>query len=671
MKIEKRIAELKARIEHYNRAYYLDDAPLITDAEYDLLFKELSDLETQNPQFLTPDSPTQRVGAGILKNFEPFAHLEAMRSLLNIFTNDDLLAFEKRVKENLSQEELEKLEFVAEPKFDGLAVNLLYKNGFFAAGATRGDGQIGENVTANLKTIASIPLKLATENPPSLIEIRGEVLMRKKDFLALNARQEFLGEKPFANPRNAAAGSLRQLDSKITARRKLFFFAYGMGHSENFVLPETHSAYLEILKNWGFQIEKHVFFAHNAADLKKIFNEMQNARAHLPFDIDGIVYKVNRLAAQKELGFVTRAPRFAMAHKFPAQEALSRILAIDVQVGRSGVLTPVARLEPVSVGGVTITNATLHNAQEIAKKDIRAGDIVFVRRAGDVIPEVVRVCAEKRTQNLPVFQMPSTCPTCDGKILQKEAFFYCVNPNCSAKIKAHLVYFASRDALNIEGLGSKLINQLVDLNRLKTPADFYTLTIDELANLDRMGRKSATKIINEIKKSKNTTLARFIYALGIKNVGEKTAADLAEHFKTIDNIQSATFEMLQEIHDIGDVVAQSIVDFFKNEENNILITQLFELGFVLKNEKMNDGILNGKSFVLTGTLSKPRDYFKEIIKTNGGNILSSISKNTDYLIAGEKSGSKLKKAEELNIKILNEEDFLNLLQKSTVNTSFF
>ena len=664
MNIEARIAELKALIESYNRAYYLEDSPVVSDAEYDRLFKELSDLEKENPQFLTPDSPTQRVGTTILKNFESSTHLEAMRSLANIFTSDELFAFEKRVRENLPADELAKLEFVAEPKFDGLAVNLRYENGILTTGATRGDGQVGENVTANLKTIASIPLKLLTENPPELIEIRGEVLMMKKDFLSLNARQEFLGEKPFANPRNAAAGSLRQLDSKITAQRKLSFFAYGVGRVAGFASPETHSAWLEIFKQWGFQVEKHVFFAKNADELAKIFEQMQNERSHLDFDIDGIVYKVNRLSAQEALGFVTRAPRFAMAHKFPAEEALTRVLAIDVQVGRSGVLTPVARLEPVSVGGVTITNATLHNAQEIAKKDVRVDDFVFVRRAGDVIPEVVRVCAEKREFDSPIFTMPDKCPACGGEVLQKEVFFYCANPKCPAKIKAHLAYFVARDALNVEGLGNKLINRLVDLNRLKTPADLYSLNVDELAKLDRMGQKSASKIIAEIEKSKNTTLARFIFALGIKNVGEKTASDLAEHFKTFENIKNATFDSLLEIEDIGEIVAQSIVDFFANEENNSWIKELLAYGFIFKNEvaKNNNGILNGKSFVLTGTLSKPRDYFKELIKNNGGKVLSAISKNTDYLIAGEKSGSKLKKAEELNIQVLNEDDFLQLLK---------
>lgn len=666
MNIEARIAELKTLIEHYNRAYYLDDSPIVTDAQYDKLFQELSVLEKENPQFLTIDSPTQRVGTTILKNFEPARHLEAMRSLANIFTTDELFAFEKRVRENLPKDELEKLEFVAEPKFDGLAVNLLYENGILKMGATRGDGQTGENVTANLKTIASIPLKLLTQNPPTLIEIRGEVLMMKKDFLALNARQEFLGEKPFANPRNAAAGSLRQLDSKITAQRKLSFFAYGIGRVENFDSPLTHGQWLENFKKWGFQVEKHVFFAKNAAALAAIFEEMQNERAHLDFDIDGIVYKVNRLSAQEALGFVTRAPRFAMAHKFPAEEALTRVLAIDVQVGRSGVLTPVARLEPVGVGGVTITNATLHNAQEIAKKDVRIGDFVFVRRAGDVIPEVVRVCAEKRVGDLPLFVMPNQCPACGGEVFAKEVFFYCANPKCPAKIKAHLAYFVARDALNVEGLGNKLINRLVDLNRLKTPADLYSLTVDELASLDRMGQKSASKIIAEIEKSKNTTLSRFIFALGIKNVGEKTATDLAEHFKTFQNIKNASIDALLEIEDIGEIVAQSIVDFFENKENNRWIDELFSYGFTFKNEvaKNNSGVLNGKSFVLTGSLSKPRDYFKELIKNNGGKILSAISKNTDYLIAGEKAGSKLKKAEELHIKVLNEDDFLKLLENN-------
>ncbi len=656
-----RIAELKTLIETYNRAYYLEDAPIVSDAEYDKLFRELLQLEEENPQFLTPDSPTQRVGAAILKNFEPFQHLEAMRSLANIFTEDELFAFEKRIRENLPREEVENLEFVVEPKFDGLAVNLVYENGVLTAGATRGDGQTGENVTANLRTIASIPLKLQGEKIPSFIEIRGEVLMQKKDFLALNESQEFLGEKPFANPRNAAAGSLRQLDSKITAKRKLSFFAYGVGRVEGFDAPKTHAEWLEIFKKFGFQVTKYVFFAKNAAELQKIFNQMQDERSSLPFDIDGIVYKVNSLAAQAALGFVTRAPRFAMAHKFPAEEGLTRVVAIDVQVGRTGVLTPVARLEPVSVGGVTITNATLHNAQEVAKKDVRCGDFVFVRRAGDVIPDVVRVCAEKRTENLPQFEMPTACPACGGAVEKKDVFFYCANPQCPAKIKAHLAYFVSRNALNIEGLGNKLLNRLVDLKRLKTPADLYTLTIDELANLDRMGIKSATKIVNEIQKSKNPTLARFIFALGIKNVGEKTAADLAQYFKNLENLKRASFEKLQEIPDVGEIVAQSIVDFFENKENNLWVDELLKFGFVLNVEK-NEGILNGKSFVLTGTLSKPRDYFKELIKNNGGKILSGISKNVDYLIAGENAGSKLKKAAELNISVLNENEFLALLK---------
>lgn len=660
---KKRIVELQNLLNQYNVAYFLNDSPLVSDAQYDALFEELSRLEAQFPQFKSIDSPTQKVGAKLhntVQKFAPYKHEKPMLSLSNIFNDEDIAGFVKRVRENLSQEEAAQLEFVAEPKFDGLAVCLIYENGVFTMGATRGDGEVGENVTDNLKTIANIPQVLKGANIPDKMQVRGEVLMLKEDFLALNESQREKGEKEFANPRNAAAGSLRQLDFKITKARKLSFFAYALNDLQGLAMPQTHWECLTLLKKFGFAVEKEVFLAKNEQHLSQIFQKMMQYRADLPYDIDGLVYKVNRLKAQEELGFVTRSPRFAMAHKFPPQEALSEIMAIDIQVGRTGVLTPVARLKPVSIGGVTITNATLHNALELAKKDVRVGDCVVVQRAADVIPEVLRVLKEKRPQNTAPFAMPEKCPVCFSDVVKQETFYYCVNEECPAQIKGQIKLFVSRRAMNIDGFGEKLIDQLVHLKRLNCITDIYSLNKEELSQLERLGEKSALKLFNNIQKSKNTTLARLIYALGIKNVGEKTAEDLANYFKTLPNLEKATLENLQSINDIGNIVATSIVDYFKHPKNQKICAYFLnkENNFVLNVEEKT-GLLKNKNFVLTGTLSKPRDYYKDFIKNNGGNILSSISKKTDFLIVGEHAGSKLKKAKELNITTLDENNFFS------------
>ncbi len=664
MNTPERILFLQALLKKYSNAYYLDDSPLVSDAEYDALFKELTELENLNPEWKTPDSPTQTVGASPLKSFAPHPHAQPMLSLSNIYTENDIENFEKRVRENLSIEEEKKLEFVVEPKFDGLAVSLIYEDGIFTVGATRGDGEVGENVTNNLKTLPSIPKILKGENFPKKLEVRGEVVMQKKDFLLLNESQRQKGEKEFANPRNAAAGSLRQLDYKITKTRRLSFFAYALESAESWDLPSTHKECLETLKKLGFTVENKLFLAQNSADLARIFQKMLEERVNLPYDIDGLVYKVNRLKAQAELGFLTRVPRFAVAHKFPAEEGISQIGAIDIQVGRTGVLTPVARLEPVSVGGVTITNATLHNAANLLQKDFRVGDFVVVRRAADVIPEVLRVLIEKREGNPPIFTMPQRCPVCSGEIRQKDAFYYCLNRECPAQIKGQLKLFVSRRAMNIDGLGDKLVERLVDSGRLKNSWDLYTLSVEELEQVERLGKKSALKLWENIQQSKNTTLARFLYALGIKNVGEKTAEDLANAFENVENLQNADVNSLQQVEEVGAVVAQSVVDYFKDEKNQVLLKHFLnpENHFVFALEKKNN-LLSNKNFVLTGTLSKPRDYFKNLIKEKGGNILTSISKKTDYLIVGENAGSKLKKAQDLNIKIMDENAFLDFLKK--------
>ena len=669
--IKQQIQNLRAEIERHNYQYYTLDAPLIPDAEYDKLFVSLQHLEQAYPQFLTEDSPTQRVGATPLKAFTQIKHAIAMLSLNNAFSDSDVEAFDRRVREALLKDSIG---YVSEPKFDGIAVSLRYENGILRTGATRGDGEVGEDITLNLKTIRTIPIVLPQKNYPPLLEVRGEVLMLKADFLALNERQARKGEKIFANPRNAAAGSLRQLDSKITASRQLTFFAYGVGECLDTALPtSTQHSVLNYLLSLGFPVAQEVKVVVGVKGLLSYYQSIGQQRENLPYDIDGVVYKVNALRDQEQLGFVSRAPRFAIAHKFPAQEALTQVLDISVQVGRTGALTPVARLQPVFVGGVTVTNATLHNLDEIIRKDVRVGDTVVVRRAGDVIPEVASVIMEKRPQNALIFQMPPHCPICHSHAVRliDEAVYRCTGGLfCPAQRKQAILHFASRRAMNIEGLGEKLVDQMVDQAIVHTPADLYRLGLAALANLERMAQKSAGNILQAIEKSKQTTLARFIYALGIRNVGETTAKDLAKYLGNLDRLIAIDEMHLQQIPDIGPVVAQSIINFFAEPHNREVIEQLRASGVHWAEHEGKllraDSILplSGKTFVLTGTLATmSREQAKEKIETLGAKVSNSVSKKTDYVIVGSDPGSKHDKAMSLGVTILNEDELMVLLNK--------
>lgn len=670
--IEKRLQELRAEITRHDYQYYVLDAPIISDAEYDELFRSLQALEQRHPELVTPDSPTQRVGAPPLKAFAPFSHYTPMLSLANAFTDAEIQAFDQRIRDLLAAD---KVAYVVEPKFDGLAVNLIYENGILVKGATRGDGYTGEDITQNLRTLPSIPLRLQAMPMPGLFEIRGEVVMHKTDFTRLNQQQQQAGLKQFANPRNAAAGSLRQLDSRITATRRLTFYAYGIGVYPQELTFTDHSELLLLLGLQQFLIAPQVRSATGVAALLDCYREMSAVRETLPYDIDGVVYKVNRLALQEKLGYVSRAPRFAIAHKFPAQEAVTDLLAIDIQVGRTGALTPVARLAPVLVGGVTVTNATLHNEDEIARKQIMIGDKVIVRRAGDVIPEVVAALIDQRPTNAQPFVMPAHCPVCGSKAvrLEGESITRCSGGlYCPAQRKQATWHFASRRALDIDGLGEKLIDQLIEQRLVKTPADLYRLDVATLSKLERMGEKSADNLIAAIEKSKQTTLPRFIYALGIRHVGEETAKALAKWANgDLEQLMAASLEQLQDIADVGPVVAQSITDFFAEAHNREVIAQLRASGIhwlssAGKKEATAITVnpeVAGKKFVLTGTLDNmTREAAKARIEQQGGKITGSVSSNTDYVVAGANPGSKYAKALELSIAVLDEAQLLALLQ---------
>ena len=663
-----RAAWLKAALDRHNHAYYVLDNPSIPDAEYDKLFHELQALETEHPELATSYSPTQRVGGAPLPQFEQVRHAIPMLSLGNGFDDEDIIAFDKRVKDGLSSEA--DIAYATELKFDGLAISLRYEDGVLVGAATRGDGTTGENVTANIRTVRAIPLRLHGDKAPQVLEVRGEVLMYKNDFARLNQRQRDAGQKEFANPRNAAAGSLRQLDSRITAQRTLRFFAYGIGVLEGTAMPASHSALLDWYSELGLPVCKERAVVQGADGLLKFYHGIGAKRAELPYEIDGVVYKVDRLDQQQQLGFVSRAPRFALAHKFPAQEALTVVQGIEVQVGRTGAITPVARLAPVFVGGVTVTNATLHNEDEVRRKDIRIGDTVIVRRAGDVIPEVVAYVPESRPADARLFDMPKTCPVCGSEIirLEDEAIARCSGGwvKCSAQRKGGLQHFASRRAMDIEGLGDQLIEQLVDKNVITTAADLYRLGLTALAELDRMAEKSAQNVLDALEKSKSTTLARFIYSLGIRHVGEATAKELARHFGNMDAVLAANEEQLLEVADVGPVVARSIVSFFSDSLNVELVNQLRAAGIHWSEGagiEIQAKTLAGKTFVLTGTLpTLTRDEAAHMIEAAGGKVSGSVSKKTGYVVAGADAGSKLAKAEELGIAILDEDGLQALIK---------
>ncbi|HTI16721.1 MAG TPA: NAD-dependent DNA ligase LigA [Trinickia sp.] len=663
-----RAAWLRNEIERANHAYYVLDQPELPDAEYDRMFLELQGIESEHPDLITPDSPTQRVGGQAASGFAPVVHSVPMLSLNNGFSDDDIVAFDRRSSEGLGRASIE---YACELKFDGLAIALRYEEGRLVQAATRGDGATGEDVTQNVRTIRSIPLKLTGMQLPRVIEVRGEVLMFKRDFERLNARQREGGQREFANPRNAAAGSLRQLDSRITAQRPLSFFSYGIGQLEGVEMPETHSGLLDWYAELGLPVCAERAVVTGSQGLLEFFRRIGEKRTSLPYEIDGVVYKVNRRDDQDKLGFVSRAPRFALAHKFPAQEAMTELVDIFVNVGRTGAITPVARLKPVFVGGVTVTNATLHNEDEVRRKDVRIGDTVVVRRAGDVIPELVSVVLERRPEHAREFVMPTHCPDCGSHVerLPDEAIARCTGGLfCPAQRKQALWHFAQRRALDIDGLGEKIIDQLVEQNLVRTPADLFNLGFATLAELDRFAEKSAQNLLSSIEKAKHTTLARFIYALGIRHVGESTAKDLARHFGSLDALMDASLEELLEVNDVGPVVAESIHQFFAEEHNRTVIEQMRAPGKVTWPEgppapREPQGVLAGKTVVLTGTLpTLSRDEAKALLEAAGAKVAGSVSKKTDYVVAGTEAGTKLAKAEELGIPILDEDGMRKLLE---------
>jgi len=667
--IEKEIESLRQKLRYHAYRYYVLDDPDIPDAEYDRMHNRLVALETEYPELITHDSPTQRVGSTPLSTFEQIKHQIPMLSLDNVFSEEALLAFNQRIQDRLKTDD--EIEFVAEPKLDGLAISIRYENGELIYAATRGDGSTGENVTQNIRTLQSVPLRLLGEKLPGVLEVRGEVFMPKSGFNKLNQQARENGEKEFANPRNAAAGSLRQLDPRITATRPLSFYSYAVGVVEGGKPARTHYETLQHLKDLGLPVCSEIKRVRGIDACMVYYRDIMQRRDALPYDIDGIVYKVNDLALQGRLGFVARAPRWAIAHKFPAQEEISRIIDVDFQVGRTGAITPVARLEPVFVGGVTVSNATLHNMDEIRRKDIHVGDQVIVRRAGDVIPEVVRVIPGSRKKALPEIQMPTACPVCQSLVeqIEGEAIARCTGGlYCRAQRAEAIKHFASRKAMDIDGLGDKLVEQLVAAGLINTPADLYQLSVEQLASLDRMAEKSATNLVNALAASKHPLLSRFIYALGIREVGESTALNLANEFRTFDAVQNATYDELLEVQDIGPIVAQHIVNFFQQQHNLEVIEQLFSAGIQVQEVKqvVSDSLAGsqfaGKTVVITGTLpTMSRDEAKDKLLAAGAKVSGSVSAKTDYVLAGDKAGSKLSKAEKLGVQVIDEAMMLAML----------
>jgi len=659
-----RAQALRKEIEYHNYRYYALDDPEIPDAEFDRLLLQLQALEAQHPELITPDSPTQRVGGTPLAEFAEVPHAVPMLSLTNAYSEADVIAFDQRVRNILGDSEVE---YAVEPKLDGLAISLLYEDGVLVRAATRGDGSRGEDVTQNVRTIRSVPLHLQGDDFPAVLEVRGEVFMPRAGFRQLNQAQEKKGEKIFANPRNAAAGSLRQLDARITADRPLEMLCYGIGQVQGGSMPTTHFAVLAAFRTWGLRVCAQAKLVRGAAGCLGYYAEIGAERPSLPYDIDGVVYKVNSFAAQAELGFVAKAPRWAVAHKFPAEEEMTRVLGIEVQVGRTGALTPVARLEPVQVGGVVVTNATLHNQDEIERKDVRIGDTVIVRRAGDVIPEVVRVVSTMRPDDARQFVMPTECPVCGSQVLrgEGESAARCTGGLvCSAQRKEGMKHFAARRAMDIEGLGDKLIDQLVDSQLVHDLGDLYSLQLEQLVSLERMGEKSAQNLLVAIEKSKSTTLARFLFALGIREVGDATAQTLARHFGTLEALESAGVEQLQTAPDVGPVVAAHIAAFFHQAHNRTVIEKLRAAGVAWPHaeSRSQSQPLAGKTFVLTGTLATlSRDQAKAQLESLGAKVSGSVSSKTSYVVVGADAGSKLEKAQALGVALLGEEEFVRLL----------
>lgn len=657
---EELVALRKRLLEHSYRYYVLDD-PTITDAEYDQLYQKLVQLEAAHPEYITPDSPTQRVGSIPLTSFATVKHARPMLSLDNAFQAEDVQAFNKRICQRLATDQ--PIIYVCEPKIDGVAVSLRYEQGRLVRGATRGDGLVGEDITQNIRTIHSIPLQLRGEDYPAVLEVRGEAYMPVSDFEAYNQKAQALGEKTFMNPRNATAGSLRQLDAKITMTRPLRFFSYALAEEAHFT---THEAMLAQLKIWGFPVSPDIRVVSGIEACLAYYESMQAKRDSMDYEIDGIVYKVNDLSQQQTLGFVSHAPRWAIAHKFPAREEATQIEDITFQVSRTGTLTPVARLAPVFISGVTVSNATLHNLDEVWRKDIRVGDTVIIRRAGDVIPYVVSVMLDRRPPHTTPVTLPKTCPVCHADVIkpEHEVSARCMGGLfCHAQLKETLKHFASRKGLDIEGLGDKIAEQLVEVGYVKDIADLYTLTLPQLANLERMGEKSAKNLLAALEASKQTTLPRFLYALGISEVGETTALSLATHFVQLDRVKAATQEALEQVEDIGPVIAQNIEAFFRQAHNRELIAKLRTLGITWP-ESMSStaaqSIFSGKIFVLTGTLTRPREEVKAQLQALGAKVTGSVSAKTDYVVVGDNPGTKLAQAISLGVKILSEDELKTL-----------
>jgi len=658
----KRIAELREQIRRHDFRYYVLDDPEVSDARYDALMAELRALEAAHPGLVTPDSPTQRVGGAPDGAFGEVVHAVPMLSLDNAFTGQDVLDFDRRVRERL---DVESVEYSAEPKIDGLAISLRYEQGQLVQAATRGDGTRGEDVTANVRAIRSVPLSLRGPDVPPLLEVRGEVYMTRRSFEQLNRRAGERSEKTFVNPRNAAAGSLRQLDPRVTAGRALDLFCYGVGATGGWSMPRKHSEVLAALREFGLRTCPAIEVVEGVRGALDYYARMGERRDTLGYDIDGVVYKVDRLDWQRDLGFVARAPRWAVAHKFPAQEETTVVRDVEFQVGRTGALTPVARLEPVFVGGVTVSNVTLHNMDELARKDVRIGDTVVVRRAGDVIPEVVRVIPDLRPPDARVVQLPRHCPVCGSHVTRDEgeAVARCSGGLvCSAQRREALRHFASRRAMDIEGLGDKLVEQLVDAGRVETPADLYSLTADELAGLERMGPKSAANLVDALGRSRQTTLPRFLFALGIRDVGESTALALASHFGRLEALESTTLEEIQQVRDVGPVVAAHVRDFFDEPRNRTVIAELRRRGVswpdVVPTRTSGEGPLSGETLVVTGTLSTmTRDEARDAARAAGATVTDSVSKKTTLLVVGAEAGSKLRKAQELGVTVIDEDEF--------------
>ncbi len=665
------IETLRQTIREHNYQYYVLDEPSIPDAEYDRLLRQLQALEDDHPELITPDSPTQRVGGEALTGFKQVRHAVPMLSLGNAFEEQELSDFDRRIHERLEIEPNDAVEYAAEPKLDGVAMSVVYRNGSLVQAATRGDGTTGEDITHNARTIEAVPLKLLGAGYPTVLEVRGEVYMPKAGFAAYNEAALAKGEKPFVNPRNAAAGSLRQLDPRLTAGRPLGFFAYSAGQIEGGSLPATHAEFLQQLRSWGLPVCGENALVLGVKGCMEYYRQVGVRRDELPFEIDGVVYKVNNYQQQRQLGFVSRAPRWAIAHKFPAQEELTTVKQIEVQVGRTGALTPVARLEPVFVGGVTVTNATLHNEDEIRRKDVRTGDTVIVRRAGDVIPEIVAVVSERRRNGAQPFEMPNRCPECGSEVVRTEgeSVARCSGGLvCPAQRKEAIRHFASRRALDIDGLGDKLIEQLVEGEHIKTVADLFGLDIDTLVGLDRVGKKSAQNLLDAVERSKHTELSRLLYAIGIREVGETTAAALAAHFGKLEAIATADQEALELVPDVGPIVARHIVEFFAEPHNRSVIAELRLLGLTWPESEPvsvgEQGSLSGNTYVLTGTLnSMTRDEAKKALLGLGAKVTGSVSRKTTALIAGANAGSKLTKAESLGVAIFDEADLEALLNQ--------